>query len=170
MQHTSLKNRPRKRDPIGRSFAVPCGMTFRSDPLVRLVIGCGIEVHRVLGPGLLEPAYRPCLAWELKEKGIAFRTEVSVPVRYKGAVIDCAYRIDFLVEDRLVLELKSVERIIPVHVAQVATYLRLLNTRQGLIMNFNVPRLKDGIKSVLARDAVVDESPRSLVTHEDLKP
>ena len=135
-------------------------MALIRNPLVELVIGCGIEVHRTLGPGLLEPAYRPCLAWELKEKGIAFRTEVLVPVRYKGAVVDCAYRIDFLVEDWLVIELKSVERIIPVHVAQVATYLRLLNSPQGLIMNFNVPRLKDGIKSVLARDAVVvDESP-----------
>ena len=131
-------------------------MPFRSDPLVRLVIGCGIEVHRGLGPGLLESAYRPCLAWELREKGIAFRAEVTIPVRYKGMVVDCAYRIDFLVENWLVLELKSVERIIPVHIAQVATYLRLLNTRQGLIMNFNVPRLKDGIKSVLAREAIGD--------------
>ena len=131
-------------------------MPFRSDPLVRLVIGCGLEVHRTLGPGLLESAYRPCLAWELKEKGIAFRAEVTIPVRYKGMVVDCAYRIDFLVENWLVLELKSVERIIPVHIAQVATYLRLLNTRQGLIMNFNVPRLKDGIKSVLAREAIGD--------------
>ena len=133
-------------------------MTFISDPTVSVVIGCAIEVHRTLGPGLLEPAYRPCLARELNDKGIPFRTEVTVPVRYKGEVVDCAYRVDFLVEDWLVLELKSVERIIPVHVAQVATYLRLLNARQGLIMNFNVPRLKDGLKSVLAREAIVDES------------
>lgn len=138
-------------------------MTFISHPLVRAVIGCAIEVHRTLGPGLLEPAYRPCLARELKDKRITHRTEVTVPVRYKGEIVDCAYRVDFVVEDWLVLELKSVERIVPVHVAQVATYLRLLGARQGLIINFNVPRLKDGLKSVLARDAVVDD-----VSHEGL--
>jgi len=133
-------------------------MTFISDPLVRVVIGCAIEVHRTLGPGLLEHAYRPCLARELRDKGITHRQEVTVPVRYKGEIVDCAYRVDFVIEDWLVLEIKSVERIIPVHAAQVATYLRLLKARQGLIINFNMSRLKDGLKSVLPRDAVADQS------------
>jgi len=132
-------------------------MALFSHPLVRQVIGCAIEVHRTLGPGLLESAYRPCLALELKSAGITYRSEVTVPVRYKGLLVDCTYRVDFVVEDWLVLELKSVESIIPVHVAQVSTYLRLLGARQGLIMNFHVRRLKDGLKSVLARDAVVED-------------
>jgi len=139
-------------------------MTFFRDPLVSTVIGCAIEVHRVVGPGLLEPAYRPCLARELKDKGLAFRTEVTIPLRYKGELLDHSYRVDFLIEDWLIVELKSVEKIVPVHVAQVATYLRLFGAKQGLIINFNAPRLKDGLKSVLARDAIVDP-----VSDEDLK-
>jgi GxxExxY protein len=121
-------------------------MALVSDPLVETVIGCAIEVHRHLGPGLLEPTYRVCLARELRDNGVIHRQELSVPVRYKGELVDCAYRVDFLVEDWLVLEIKSVERFIPVHMAQVATYLRLLTARQGLLINFNVPLLRDGIK------------------------
>jgi len=131
-------------------------MSLIADPLVETVIGCAIAVHRELGPGLLETAYSPCLALELTEKRINYRTEVSVPVHYKTVLVDAAYRVDFLIEGWLVVELKSVERIIPVHVAQVVTYLRLLKARQGLIMNFNAARLKDGLKSVIARDAIVD--------------
>jgi len=134
-------------------------MSLISDPLVETVIGCAIDVHRELGPGLLETAYSPCLALELKEKGISYRTEVSVPLRYKSVLVDPAYRVDFLIEGWLVVEVKAVEHIIPVHVAQVVTYLRLLKARQGLIMNFHARRLKDGLKSVIAKDAVVDADP-----------
>jgi GxxExxY protein len=132
-------------------------MSLIADPLVETVIGCAIAVHRELGPGLLETAYSPCLALELTEKGIGYRTEVGVPLRYKSVQLDAAYRVDFLIEDWLVVELKSVERIIPVHIAQVVTYLRLLKARQGLIMNFNASRLKDGLKSVIAKEAVVEQ-------------
>lgn len=124
-------------------------MAFVPDPLVGLVIGCAIRVHRALGPGLLESAYQPCLVRELKDLGVAYRTEVSVPIRYKGVLVDHAYRIDFLIEGRLVLETKSVEKILPVHIAQVLTYLRLLDVQRGLIINFNAPRLKDGLRSVI---------------------
>ena len=131
--------------------------------MVHTVIGCAIEVHRALGPGLLENVYRPRLAKEFRDKGIRYRTEVNIPVWYKGERVDCAYRLDFLVEDWLVIELKSVERIIPAHVAQVITYLRLVQARQGLIFNFHAPRLKDGIKSVIARDVQAE------ITHEGMK-
>jgi GxxExxY protein len=131
-------------------------MALVSDPLVHTVIGCAIEVHRALGPGLLEGAYRPCLAKEFRDKGIRYVTELTIPVCYKGETVDCAYRLDFLIEDWLVLEIKSVERIIPAHRAQVITYVRLVRARQGLIFNFHAARMKDGIVSVLAPEAMVD--------------
>jgi GxxExxY protein len=134
-------------------------MSFIADPLVETVIGCAIEVHRELGPGLLETAYSPCLGLELREKRIAYRTEVSVPLRYKSVLMEPAYRVDFLIEGWLVVEVKAVAGILPIHVAQIVTYLRLLKARQGLIMNFNVRRLKDGVKSVIAKDAMVDVEP-----------
>lgn len=135
-------------------------MALVSHPLVQTVIGCAIEVHRTLGPGLLESAYRPCLAREFRDKQIRYVTELTVPVVYKGEVVaDCFYRLDFLIEGWLVLEIKSAERVIPAHRAQVITYVRLVGARQGLIFNFHVPRLKDGIVSVLAPEAIVDSGP-----------
>jgi len=131
-------------------------MTLISSPLVQRVIGCAIEVHRTLGPGLLESAYRPCFARELRELRLRYQAELTLPVIYKGERVDCAYRLDFFIEDALVVEIKSVERIIPVHVSQVVTYLRLVKVRQGLILNFHAPRMKDGIKSVLAPESIVD--------------
>lgn len=120
-----------------------------SDPLVEKVIGCGIEVHKALGPGLLESTYRKCLSWELTANGVSFVEELAVPVSYRGMRLDCGYRIDLLVEGWFVLEIKSVATILPVHIAQVKTYVRLSGSRQGLIMNFNAARLKDGLRSVL---------------------
>ena len=112
-----------------------------------IVIECAIEAHRELGPGLLESTYERCLAHELSIQGIACRTQVALPVRYKGLEIDCGYRVDILVDDSLILELKSVDRLTPVHQAQLLTYLRLAGLRQGFLINFNVPVLKDGIRS-----------------------
>ncbi|MEI6645148.1 MAG: GxxExxY protein [bacterium] len=116
------------------------------DDLSKRVIGCAIEVHRELGPGLLESTYEQCLAYELSHAGIAFRLQPELPVWYKGLRLDCGYRIDVLVENLLILELKSVESILPVHAAQLLTYMKLADIKIGLLINFNVQLLKSGIK------------------------
>ena len=116
------------------------------DSLTDSVIGLAIEVHRALGPGLLESAYQECLCYELKANGIAFGRQVALPVVYKSVKLDCGYRMDLVVDDRLVVELKTVEKILPVHEAQLLTYLRLSGIRTGLLLNFNTSVLKDGIK------------------------
>ena len=115
--------------------------------LAKRVLGAAIEVHRELGPGLLESTYERCLAHELAIQGIVCRTQVALPVIYKGLEIECGYRIDMLVEESLILELKSLDRLTAVHEAQILTYLRLARIRQGFLINFNVRLLKDGIRS-----------------------
>ena len=110
------------------------------------IIGLAIQVHRSLGPGLLETVYRQCLAHELSRHGIAFRMEQPIPVAYNEVKIDCAFRADLIVEDRVIVELKSVDRILPVHQAQLLTYLRLSGLRLGLLINFNTKVLKSGIR------------------------
>ena len=112
------------------------------------VIGAAIEVHKALGPGLLETVCQACLEREFVLRGIAFEKEKSLPVTYKGIQVDCGLRIDFVVEGLLAVELKAVERILPIHEAKVLTYLKLLNLKLGLLLNFNVPLLKDGIKRI----------------------
>lgn len=109
------------------------------------VIGCAIEVHRTLGPGLLESVYEQCLAYELDFKKIPFKTQWSLPVEYKGTHLDCGYRVDVLVDDRLILELKAVEEVLGIHEAQILTYMKLAMIEVGLLINFNVKVLKDGI-------------------------
>jgi len=116
------------------------------DELSNRVIGCAIEVHRELGPGLLESTYQQCLARELGLAGIKFRLEHPVPVEYKGIRLDCGYRVDVLVEDQLILELKSVDKVKDIHVAQLLTYMKLAQIKTGLLINFNVQLLKDGLK------------------------
>jgi GxxExxY protein len=116
------------------------------DPLTRAVIGAAIEVHRILGPGLLESVYHRCLCHELELRGIPHRSQVRLPVRYKGLDLGDELVLDVLVDDRLVLELKAVERLEGVHEAQLLTYLRLSGHRLGLLMNFNVRFLKDGVR------------------------
>lgn len=117
-----------------------------NDPLTEKIIGCAIEVHRNLGPGLLESTYESCLAYELSMKNIDFQKQLSMPVKYKGIKLDCGYRIDFLVENEVVIELKSTQNITGVHEAQILTYMRLAEMRTGLIINFNVKRMIDGVK------------------------
>jgi GxxExxY protein len=124
-------------------------MNVQRSPLAGTVIGSAMDVHSALGPGLFESAYDACLAWELGQGGIAFVRQVRVPLAYKGVSLDCSYRIDFIVEGSLLLELKAVERVMPIHEAQVLTYLRLLRLRQALLINFNVVRLADGLRSFL---------------------
>ena len=116
------------------------------DQLSRKVIGCAIEVHRNLGPGLLESTYPQCLACELSHAGIPFQMEVPLPVRYKETLLGCGYRIDLLVSGDLVVEIKCVETLLPIHQAQILTYLRLSKIPVGLIINFNVTKLQNGIK------------------------
>jgi GxxExxY protein len=116
------------------------------DELLRSVIGCAIEVHRNLGPGLMESTYRQCLACELSHAEIAFQMEVPLPVRYKDILLDCGYRIDLLIIDDLIVEIKSVEALLPIHQAQILTYMRLARVPLGLLVNFNVTKLQSGIR------------------------
>ena len=124
-------------------------MLVQRNPLVEKVIGCAIEVHRAVGPGLLESAYGLCLGHEFQLQGISFRQDVAVPVVYKGVRLERVYRADFVVEDSVLLELKSVEQLLPIHHAQVLTYLKLLDLHQGLLINFNARRVVDGLRSLL---------------------
>ena len=116
------------------------------DDLSNQVIGKVIEVHRVLGPGLLESTYEQCLAHELGRAGIGFKLQHPLPVHYKGIRLDCGYRVDVMVEDKLILELKSVDTVLGIHQAQLLTYMKLAGIKTGLLINFNVPQLKEGIK------------------------
>jgi GxxExxY protein len=119
---------------------------MEKDPLTEKVIGCAIDVHRGLGPGLLESTYEQCLAYELSANGISFKLQQPMPIEYKNIQLDCGYRVDVLVEDRLILELKAVDQIKNIHKAQLLTYMKLAEIQTGLLINFNVPRLIDGIK------------------------
>lgn len=110
------------------------------------IIGCAINVHRVLGPGLLESAYEECLASELKNVGLKIERQKPVPVIFKEIKLKCGYRIDILIEDQIVVELKSVDQLAPIHEAQMLTYLKFSNKQIGLLINFNVLLLKNGIK------------------------
>jgi GxxExxY protein len=116
------------------------------DVLSNRVIGCAIEVHRELGPGLLESVYRRCLVQELREAGIKCEVESPGKVYYKGIDLDCGFRVDLLIEKELIVELKAVDRLLSVHEAQLLTYLKLCNVKTGLLMNFNSRVLRDGIR------------------------
>ena len=137
-------------------------MIYQHQELTHKIIAAAIEVHKILGPGLLESAYRLCLAFELENQGLHYQQELLIPILYKDRKIDCGFRLDFLVENAVVLELKSIEKILPVHEAQLLTYLRLTGKQVGLLINFNVTMLKNGIhRSVL--NALDFES--SLISH-----
>lgn len=109
------------------------------------IIGCAIEVHKNLGPGLLESAYEECLFYELKNSGLEVKKQLALPLVYKEIKLDAGYRIDLLVENKVIVEIKSVDAIAEIHKAQLMTYMKLANIKVGLLMNFNVTRLKDGI-------------------------
>jgi GxxExxY protein len=113
--------------------------------ITEAIIGAAIEVHRELGPGLLESAYEECFCHELHLRGLSFRRQVELPVEYKGLKLDCGYRLDVVVENAVIVELKSIEQISPTHHAQLLTYLRLAGKKVGLLINFNVAVLKNGI-------------------------
>jgi len=136
-QHDSIQRRP------GGKPQKP------EDALSREIIGAAIEVHRNLGPGLLESAYEQCLAHELASRSIPFELQKAMPVEYKGVKLDCGFRLDLLVGGAVVVEIKSVEELSPVHEAQVLTYLKLTGCRLGLLLNFNERRMADGIQRMV---------------------
>jgi GxxExxY protein len=115
----------------------------------RVVIGAAMRVHTALGAGLLESAVGACLLYELSHAGLDVRSQVALPVVYKNVRLDVGYRVDFIVEDSLIVEIKCVEKLLPVHLAQMLTYLRLSRLELGLLINFNVPHLRDGIRRVI---------------------
>jgi GxxExxY protein len=118
---------------------------LRHEDLTEQILGAAIEVHKVLGPGLMESAYEECLCHELNLRGLRFTRQMTVPVSYKGVSLDCGYKLDLLVDDTVILELKCVDRISSVHEAQLLTYMKLLNKPVGFIINFNVPVMRAGI-------------------------
>lgn len=122
-------------------------MALITTPSADSVIGCAIKVHRALGPGLFESVYQPCLAHEMAKAGLRFARQVVIPLTYDGLAFPHGFRADFVVEDELIVEVKSLEKVLPVHATQVLTYLRLTGLRKGLLINFNVPVLKEGLKS-----------------------
>ena len=125
------------------------GEHVERDPLTETVIGLAIEVHRALGPGLLESAYEACFCYELKANDVPFQRQVPLPVSYETIKLDCGYRMGVAIDDRLVVELKTVDRLLAVHDAQLLTYLKLSGIATGLLLNFNTAVLKDGIRRLV---------------------
>jgi GxxExxY protein len=121
----------------------------KDDPLTGEIIGAAIEVHKALGPGLLESAYERCLARELELRGLRVERQVEIGLEYKGERLDCVYRMDLVVEGGVLIEIKAVEKLLPIHDAQVLTYLRLTGLRKALLLNFNTPYLRGGIKRLV---------------------
>ena len=122
---------------------------LRYEEITQVILGAAIEVHKTLGPGLLESVYEVCLCHELDLRGLHYVCQVDLPVTYKGRELDCGYRLDRVVEDAVILELKSVEKLLPIHDAQLLTYLRLSGKTVGFLINFNVPVLKQGIVRIV---------------------
>jgi GxxExxY protein len=138
----------------------------RLDLITRRIIGAAIEVHRAVGPGLLESAYEACLAFELRQMGFKVEQQRPLPVLYKHVQLDCGYRMDLVVEDEIVVEVKAVERLMPIHDAQLLSYLRLAEKKVGLLINFHVRLLKNGIKRVVNEFPDSALSARSAVNKE----
>jgi GxxExxY protein len=124
------------------------GRKMETNEITKTIIGAAIEVHRTLGPGLLESTYEACLFYELDQMGLYVERQVELPVRYKKVSLNVGYKIDLLVENQVIIELKSVKELLPVHTAQIITYLKISNTSKGLLMNFNVAKLIDGVKRI----------------------
>lgn len=118
------------------------------DPLTGKIIGAAIDVHRALGPGLLESAYEACLVYELRRQKMNVECQKAIPIFYKEVLVDCGYRADLIVEDQVIVEIKSVANIAPIHEAQVLSYLKLAHYRYGLLINFNVNLLKEGVRRI----------------------
>jgi GxxExxY protein len=136
----------------GRSLATPAGMLtdpFSTNRLTSTIIGAAIRVHRATGPGLLESVYSPCVVFELRQSGLTVVIQWPIPLVYRGIHLEAGYRADLLVDDTVIVELKSLETLSPIDTAQMLTYLKLSRKPVGLLINFNVPVLKDGVKRIL---------------------
>jgi len=135
----------------GKSFTAlrAIGLIMDINELSSKIIGAAIEVHKKLGPGLLESVYEECICYELSLRGISFERQKPLPVVYKGKKLDCGYRLDIVVENAIILELKSCEKIEPIHRAQLLTYLKLSDLNLGLLLNFNTPVMRDGIVRIV---------------------
>jgi GxxExxY protein len=143
---TNLNHQGTKARRFGENFlAVPA----ETERIAREVVDSAFKVHTTLGPGLLESVYELCLAHELGKRGLKFQTQVPFPIVYDGMHLDAGFRIDLLVESQLVVEIKAVEEMLPLFDAQLLTYLKLAKKRLGLLINFNIPRIKDGIKRII---------------------
>jgi len=164
----------------GAPFAVGARMLIddsKANAVTRQILGCAIEVHRELGPGLLESIYLQCLQYEFSTHGLRFIVQKSVPIAYKSISLEASYRIDLVVEDTVIVEVKCVDSLLPVHHAQTLTYLRLTECRAALLINFNVPRLMDGVRRLLntrptarakrTEGAVVTRRHKATGTHEE---
>jgi GxxExxY protein len=125
--------------------------THPANEVTDKIIGAAIEVHRQLGPGLLESAYEECLCHELTRRGVGFRRQVHLPINYKGLKLDCGYRMDLVAEDAVVVEIKAIETLLPIHSAQLLTYLKSSGKQVGLLINFNETALKHGLKRIVNR-------------------
>jgi GxxExxY protein len=121
-------------------------MAMELNAITGQIVDAAIKVHRSVGPGLLESAYEGCLVYELRQRGLELKAQVALPVRYEGILIDAGYRIDLLVQDQVIVELKAVEHLLPIHEAQILSYLRLSGYKAGLLINFHVAQLKHGIR------------------------
>lgn len=146
---TAYATSPAHGNPLGPALALLDLVALIADPLVERVIGCAIAVHRAVGPGLFESVYDRCLHLEFDANSVSHRGQVPLTLTFRGQRIPSVYRADFIVEDRLLVELKTVDRFAPVHQSQMLTYLKLSGLRQGLLINFNERRLVDGLKSFL---------------------
>ncbi|MDC9511573.1 GxxExxY protein [Pseudoalteromonas sp. Angola-4] len=118
------------------------------DLLTQKVIGCAIEVHKNLGPGLLESSYESCLIYELQQAGLSTKSQIKLPIKYKNTTIDAGYRLDILIPKQLIIEIKTVDKLLPIHTAQLITYLKLSGIKTGLLINFNQVKLIEGIKRI----------------------
>ena len=134
----------------------------RLNKITEKIIGIAIDVHRALGPGLLESAYEACMFYDLKQTDMKIEQQKHLPILYKGIKLDCSYRLDFLVEDEVIVEIKSVEKLLPIHKAQLLSYLKISGLKVGLLINFNVKFLKNGIQRIVNNFPDSLRSPRSL--------
>jgi GxxExxY protein len=142
------------------SSGLPRAQWSAENAVTDQVIGAAIEVHKQLGPGLMESAYEECLCYELSQRGVKFERQVHLPIAYKGLKLDCGYRMDLVVENLVVVEIKAIDELLPIHSAQVLTYLRSSGKRIGLLLNFNVTVLKQGLRRLANRYVDPAEAPR----------
>jgi GxxExxY protein len=142
---------------VAEAAETPAPRALGLNRLTEIIIGAAIEVHRATGPGLMESVYEQCLCYELSQRGLRFQRQVELPVKYKGIKLDCGFRMDMVVEDAIVLELKTVDELLPIHSAQLLTYLKLSGKKLGLLINFNEPVLKRGLRRLAnhAPDAAI---------------